>query len=341
MQQIHTDLFKKIRVNPAQSVSSVSHPIMTTIRFENVVKTFPDMSRPAVDGVSLTVASGDFVVFLGPSGCGKTTLMKMVNRLYEPTSGEIYIDEQPIHATDATTLRRHIGYVIQQIGLFPHMTVAQNVAVVPRLLGWEDDRIAARVDELLDLVALPPDEYRERYPAQLSGGQRQRVGVARALAGDPGVILMDEPFGAIDAITRTELQDSLLELQRRLRKTILFVTHDVDEALRLADKIVILREGRIVQYDTPLRILTDSADDFVRQLVGAADIVRQLSLLKADQVMRPLNGESPAVSVHRDQSLREALSIFLTSHQNSLAVVDSEGQAIGLLNIDDIRGAIG
>ena len=215
------------------------------------------MSRPAVNDVSFTVESGQFVVFLGPSGCGKTTFMKMVNRLYEPTSGEIYIDEQPIHQTDVTTLRRQIGYVIQQIGLFPHMTVSQNVAVVPRLLGWPDDRASPqRVDELLDLVALPPDEYRDRYPAQMSGGQRQRVGVARALAGDPGVILMDEPFGAIDAITRTELQDSLLELQRRLRKTILFVTHDVDEALRLADKIVILREGQVVQYDTPLQILT-------------------------------------------------------------------------------------
>ena len=237
------------------------------------------MSRPAVNDVSFAIESGQFVVFLGPSGCGKTTLMKMVNRLYEPTSGEIYIDEQPIHQIDVTTLRRQIGYVIQQIGLFPHMTVSQNVAVVPRLLGWPDARIAERVDELLDLVALPPDEYRDRYPAQMSGGQRQRVGVARALAGDPGVILMDEPFGAIDAITRTELQDSLLELQRRLRKTILFVTHDVDEALRLADKIVILREGQVVQYDTPLKVLTRSVDDFVRQLVGADDIVRQLGLL--------------------------------------------------------------
>ncbi len=197
------------------------------------------------------------------------------------------------------------------------------------------------MEELLTLVALPPDEYRDRYPAQMSGGQRQRVGVARALAGDPGVILMDEPFGAIDAITRTELQDSLLELQRRLRKTILFVTHDVDEALRLADKIVILRQGQVVQYDTPLKVLTQSADDFVRQLVGAEDIVRQLSLLRAEQVMRPLNGDLPtSVNVALDQSLREALSIFLTSHQDSLTVVDASDQPVGLLSMDDLRGAI-
>lgn len=314
---------------------------MTTIRFENVVKDFSGMSRPAVNDVSFAVESGQFVVFLGPSGCGKTTLMKMVNRLHEPTSGEIYIDEQPIHQIDVTTLRRHIGYVIQQIGLFPHMTVSQNVAVVPRLLGWPEPRIAERVDELLDLAALPPDEYRDRYPAQMSGGQRQRVGVARALAGDPGVILMDEPFGAIDAITRTELQDSLLELQRRLRKTILFVTHDVDEALRLADKIVILREGQVVQYDTPLKVLTQSVDDFVRQLVGADDIVRQLSLLRAEQVMRPLNGVDPgSLSIALDQSLREALSIFLTSRQDNLAVVGEADQPVGILSLDDIRRAI-
>ncbi len=314
---------------------------MSEIRFENVVKVFPDMSRPAVNGITLTVGSGEFIVFLGPSGCGKTTLMKMVNRLYEPTSGEVYIDDLPIHAVDTTTLRRRIGYVIQQIGLFPHMTVAENVAVVPRLLGWDDAHIAARSDELLAMVALPPDEYRDRYPAQLSGGQRQRVGVARALAGDPGVILMDEPFGAIDAITRAELQDSFLELQRRLHKTILFVTHDVDEALRLADRIVVLREGQVVQYDTPLNILTKPADEFVHQLIGASDIVRQLSLLKSEHVMRPLNGEAVADTVGRYQSLREALSTFLTSSADYLVVVDGDDQPVGVIDIDDIRGAIG
>ena len=203
--------------------------------------------------------------------------------------GEVYIDDQPIHAVDATTLRRRIGYVIQQIGLFPHMTVAENVAVVPACSAGMMNGLPQRSDELLAMVALPPDEYRDRYPAQLSGGQRQRVGVARALAGDPGVILMDEPFGAIDAITRTELQDSFLELQRRLHKTILFVTHDVDEALRLADRIVVLREGQVVQYDTPINILTKPADDFVHKLIGASDIVRQLSLLKSEHIMRPLH----------------------------------------------------
>ncbi len=314
---------------------------MSSIRFEGVTKRFAGVNRPAIDNVSFIVESGQFIAFLGPSGCGKTTLMKMVNRLYEPTSGDIFIDDQPVKGMELIALRRKIGYVIQQIGLFPHMTVAQNVAVVPRMLGWDDQRIAQRVDDLLDLVALPPDEYRERYPAQMSGGQRQRVGVARALAGDPSVILMDEPFGAIDAITRTELQDALLALQRRLKKTILFVTHDVDEALRLADKIVVLRDGQVMQYDTPLQILTNSANEFVRQLVGADDIVRQLGLLRVERVMRPLDGVTPDVAIHRDESLRQALSTFLRSKQDDLGVVDGENRLIGLLNFDDLRQAIG
>ena len=299
------------------------------------------MFRPAIDDVSFTVESGQFITFLGPSGCGKTTLMKMVNRLHETTAGQILIDDQPIDQMNLITLRRKIGYVIQQIGLFPHMTVAQNVAIVPRMLGWDDARIAQRTDELLDMVALPPTEYRERYPAQMSGGQRQRVGVARALAGDPGVILMDEPFGAIDAITRTDLQDALLALQRRLKKTILFVTHDVDEALRLADKIVILRDGQVEQFDTPLQILTNSANDFVRQLVGADDIVRQLGLLRVERVMRQLNGDLPTTTIHLDQSLREALSLFLGAKQDALAVINGENEPVGLLHFDDLRRAIG
>ncbi len=312
---------------------------MATIRFAGISKRFADANRPAVDDVSFDVADGGFVVLLGPSGCGKTTLLKMVNRLYEPTAGTIYLGDADIRGLDPTALRRRIGYVIQQIGLFPHMTVAQNVGVVPDLLSWPEARIRARVDELLTLVELPPTEYRDRYPAQMSGGQRQRVGVARARAADPEVILMDEPFGAIDAITRAGLQDELLRLQRKLRKTILFVTHDVEEALHLADRIVVMREGRVVQYDTPFQILSRPADDFVARLVGADDIVRQLGLVRVESAMEPLPADADPATVPAipcDESLRQALSVMLRTHATALAVVDA-GRPVGWLTMDGIR----
>lgn len=315
------------------------------IRFETIVKQFPGTPRPSVNGVTFTVEAGSFVVLLGPSGCGKTTLLKMVNRLIEPTSGQIYVGEQEIRQLNATHLRRQIGYVIQQVGLFPHMTVAQNVAIVPNLLKWEREKTAVRVDELLSLIDLPPEEYRHRYPSQLSGGQRQRVGVARALAGDPDVILMDEPFGAIDAITRTDLQNELLSLQRKLRKTILFVTHDVEEALRLADKIVIMRAGEIVQYDTPFQILSHPASQFVYDLIGAGDMVRQLGLIRVEAAMIPLaektavvptNSEIP--TINQEDNLRQALSLLLAANVDTLTVL-ADGQPIGRLSLAAIQNA--
>jgi len=287
------------------------------------------------------VEAGAFVTLLGPSGCGKTTLLKMVNRLYEPTGGTIVIDDTDVRQLPVTALRRQIGYVIQQTGLFPHLTVAQNIATVPTLLKWPKERIAARVDELLTLIDLQPDEYRGRYPAQLSGGQQQRIGLARALAADPGVILMDEPFSAIDAITRESLQDEMLRLQRKVRKTILFVTHDVDEALRLADKIVVMREGRVVQYDTPFNILTRPADAFVAELLGADDIVRRLGLLRVEAAMTPLAAGTRldgAPEVGADENLREALSALLRTDAPELIVRQGD-RAVGRLALDQIRAA--
>jgi osmoprotectant transport system ATP-binding protein len=312
---------------------------VSAIRFDQVSLKFPGTSRWAVDHVSLTVEPGKLVVILGPSGCGKTTLLKMVNRLYEPTSGQILLNGREIRQIKSTTLRQQIGYVIQQSGLFPHMTVAQNIAVVPKLLGWSRTRTQARIDELLTLVQLLPEEFRDRYPAQLSGGQQQRVGLARALAGDPQVMLMDEPFGAIDAITRATLQDEILRLQRQLQKTILFVSHDVEEALRLADRILIMRNGQVVQYGTPFHILTRPVDEFVYNLMGADDMVRQLSLLRVETAMTEAprdyqqNGDP---TITRNDSLRDALSLILRTGAARLTVLDN-GTAVGILTLEHIR----
>lgn len=312
---------------------------MSAIQFDRVFLSFARAARPAVNNCSFQVNEGELVVILGPSGCGKTTLLKMVNRLYEPTSGRIFLHGQDIRRMNVTALRQRIGYVIQQSGLFPHMTVAQNIAVVPELLKWPRPRIQARIDELLALVHLPPQEYRDRYPAQLSGGQQQRVGLARALAGDPAVMLMDEPFGAIDAITRASLQDEILRLQRQLKKTILFVSHDVEEALHLADRILILKEGRIVQYDTPFTLLTRPANAFVQELLGTEDVVRQLRLLRVEAAMvhPPANHElNEQWAIAPDDSLRHALSMILKTGATELTVMQN-GEAIGVLTLDHIR----
>ncbi len=240
------------------------------ILLDGVTKRYDAQSQAAVDDITMEIPAGEIVMLVGPSGCGKTTTMKMINRLIEPTSGRILIGDDDVTKRDPDQLRRHIGYVIQGAGLFPHLTVGDNIAIVPRLLKWDKKRTASRIDELLDLVSLDPAQYRDRYPRELSGGQQQRIGVARALAADPPVLLMDEPFGAVDPITRQRLQDELLRLQEELRKTIVFVTHDFDEAVKLGDRIAILQTGsKIVQYDSPEEILAEPADDFVRGFVGA------------------------------------------------------------------------
>ncbi|HEY9845575.1 MAG TPA: ABC transporter ATP-binding protein [Candidatus Caenarcaniphilales bacterium] len=312
---------------------------MSAICFEQVSMRFAGASLPIVSDCSFEVKAGELVVILGLSGCGKTTLLKLVNRLYEATTGKIYLNNTDIRRIKETTLRRQIGYVIQQSGLFPHMTVAQNIAVVPQLLGWRRPTIQARVDELLTLTKLPPEEYRHRYPAHLSGGQQQRVGLARALAGNPGVMLMDEPFGALDAITRASLQAEILRLQRQLKKTILFVSHDVEEALRLADRLLILQRGQIVQYDTPFNILTRPVNAFVHHLVGTEDVVRQLSLLRVETAMSPTpqnQSFQDKPTIPRHESLRSALSLLLRTGASTLTVLD-ENAAVGVLSLEHIR----
>ncbi|HEX3541074.1 MAG TPA: ATP-binding cassette domain-containing protein, partial [Acidimicrobiales bacterium] len=269
------------------------------IRLDSVVKKYGD--EVVVDHLSMEIDDGELCVLVGPSGGGKTTTMKMINRLIEPTSGTITVDGVDVLAQSAVELRRHIGYVIQQVGLFPHLTVADNVATVPRLLGWDRSRITERVSSLLELVGLPPAQYGPRYPSELSGGQRQRAGVARALAADPPVLLMDEPFGAIDPITRDRLQGEFLRLQREVRKTVVFVTHDIEEAVRLGDRIAILAQGKLEQYDTPAKILGSPATPFVADFVGADRGLRRLTVTAID--VADLN--RPPL-VHDDDSLAEA-----------------------------------
>ena len=264
------------------SVSNSASGIM--IRLENLTKTFPGQDEPAVEDLSMEIPEGEIVVLVGPSGCGKTTTMKMVNRLIEPTSGRIFLEGEDVTKGNPDKLRRRIGYVIQQIGLFPHMTIADNIATVPRMLGWEKKRTSDRIDELLETVGIDLS-YRDRYPKELSGGQRQRIGVARAMAADPPVLLMDEPFGAIDPITRDRLQDEFLRLQQEIRKTIVFVTHDIDEAIKMGDRIAILKhQSKIAQYDTPERILTDPADEFVQDFIGSGPSIKRLSLSRVSDI---------------------------------------------------------
>jgi osmoprotectant transport system ATP-binding protein len=308
------------------------------IVLDHVTKRYGNSARPAIDDLSLTIPAGEICVLIGPSGGGKTTAMKMINRLITITEGDITIDGTSVRSLELTELRRGIGYVIQQIGLFPHMTVEDNIGTVPRLLGWEKQRITARARELLDLVGLDPDEHAKRYPSQLSGGQRQRVGLARAMAADPPLMLMDEPFGAIDPITRERLQNDFLRLHRELRKTVVFVTHDIDEAIKMGDRICILREGGVLaQYDTPEAILAAPADEFVAQFVGADRGLKRLSLLRLDEVqLLPVPpDDSPATPACRSTTtLRDALSIMLTEGTSGVVVLDQEGGRTGYMTFD-------
>jgi osmoprotectant transport system ATP-binding protein len=312
------------------------------IVFDGVTKRYPGRTEPAVDDLSLTIPAGEICVLVGPSGGGKTTAMKLVNRLIPLTEGDIRIDGRSIGSLDETELRRGIGYVIQQIGLFPHMTVAGNIGTVPRLLGWDRQRIDARVRELLDLVGLDANGDRGRYPAQLSGGQRQRVGLARALAADPPLMLMDEPFGAIDPITRERLQDEFLRLHREIRKTVIFVTHDIDEAIKMGDHIAILAEGgHLAQYDTPDRILAEPANEFVARFVGQDRGLKRLSLATLEDLdLEPVTNGASGPRAPAETSLRDALSMMLTHSGEAVVVVDGEGEPVGLATVDAVSRAL-
>jgi osmoprotectant transport system ATP-binding protein len=298
------------------------------IRLEGVTKFFPGHSVPAVDQLSLEIASGEVCVLIGASGCGKSTTLKMINRLIEPSSGRIRVDGQDTAKLDPIELRQGMGYVIQEIGLFPHMTIAENIATVPREKGWTSKRIRPRVDELLFLVGLDPGEFRDRMPASLSGGQRQRVGVARALAADPPVLLMDEPFGAVDPVTRARLQSEFLRLQTQMNKTVLFVTHDMDEAMKLADRIAILHQGRLIQHASPRKILGQPSDAVIADLVGEDQALKRLRFIQVGEIVRGV----PTVSAGaRLSSVRQLLC---ESRSGQIYVMDSAGRLLGMLSRD-------
>jgi osmoprotectant transport system ATP-binding protein len=340
-------------VSPGAATAPAGDAEAEDIVFDHVVKTYPGGKAPAVDDLSLTVPAGSICVLLGPSGSGKTTALMLVNRLAEPTSGDIRIGGRSIRDMDPIQLRRSIGYVIQQTGLFPHLSIADNIATVPRVLGWDKRRVKERVAELLDLVGLQEKEYGKRYPSQLSGGQQQRVGIARALAADPPVMLMDEPFGALDPITRERVQDEFLALHERIRKTVIFVSHDIDEAVKMGDRIAVLREGgTLAQYAGPHTLLKQPADEFVARFVGADRGLKRLTLLRlrdleltaaagpgaaggpqrgpADEALPSLPGEA---------SLRSALSLMIAEGTDALHVTGEDGALLGTATLNAVREA--
>jgi osmoprotectant transport system ATP-binding protein len=313
-----------------------------SLEFRNVSKRYPGADDFAIRNLSLEVRAGEICVLVGPSGCGKTTAMRMVNRMVEMTDGDILLDGRSVKERAPARLRREIGYAIQSVGLFPHQTVAENIATVPRLLGWSSERTAARVDELLRLIGLGR-EMASRYPAQLSGGQRQRVGVARALAADPLLMLMDEPFGAIDPITRGRLQTEFLRLQRELRKTVLFVTHDIDEAIKMGDRIAVLKAGGVLaQYAPPAELLMAPANAFVEGFVGADRALKRLALLRVRDVEpAPLDASADGLpTVDPDEPLRDALAQMLSHGVQEAVVCGGDEQPAGLITVRAIAARL-
>jgi len=327
--------------------------VTSTIRFDDVTKVYDD-GTVAIENLSFEVDEGTTTVLVGPSGCGKTTTMKLVNRLEDPTEGTVYFEGEDVQEQDPIDLRRRIGYVIQEIGLFGHMSVAENVATVPELKGWDRDRIDDRVNELLALMDLPPDDFRDQYPGELSGGQRQRVGVARALAADPDVLLMDEPFGALDPITRENLQNEFLDIQERIDTTILFVTHSIDEALKMGDKIAIFDVGELVRYDTPADILENPGSEFVADFIGADRTLKQLQVTQVRKVMHDEVAEEYAdlvaqvdaadttdpeggiIPVEQNDSAQTALSRIIQAGTDAIPVVDDD-RVVGVVTERAIR----
>ncbi|WNQ12720.1 ABC transporter ATP-binding protein [Paenibacillus aurantius] len=304
------------------------------ITFEGVSKTYPDGFR-AVKSMDFTIEEGEFIVFIGPSGCGKTTTMKMINRLIPYTEGTIRIKGKDITGENPVELRRNIGYVIQQVGLFPHYTIEQNISLVPELKGWSAAKRKERACELLELIGLDPDTFASRYPRELSGGQQQRVGVARALAADPEIVLMDEPFGALDPITREQLQDELLRLQKTVRKTIVFVTHDMDEALKLADRIAILKNGEVVQFDTPEKLLREPAHGFVEEFIGRNRIYQNPDFITVNEIMR----ENPVTAL-ASLSPARALSLMRKRRTDTLLVGDEQAKLVGIVSAYDLQAKL-
>jgi osmoprotectant transport system ATP-binding protein len=318
--------------NTARTEGPSAYPQAATVELRHVSKTYPGADRTAIQDLSLEVPAGDICVLVGPSGCGKTTAMRLINRMTDLSGGDILLDGRSVMEVAPAQLRREIGYVIQQVGLFPHETVAENIATVPRLLGWDKPSIRARVAELLELVSLDP-AMAGRFPAQLSGGQRQRVGVARALAADPPLMLMDEPFGAIDPIVRERLQNEFLRLQAEIRKTIVFVTHDIDEAIKMGDRIAILRQGGVLaQYATPAELLMAPADQFVEEFVGADRALKRLALMR----VRDVNlWEAPAVRI--GEPVRHARERMAATGLPNALLIDDDGKPLGWLTERDLQ----